>query len=129
MEQPCSISTETVYTSTVSASGTGLSTQQAKTLTESCTATAADSHPIVIYTSTGSGHQSIMTGIADTQQAPVHSAMPQPGKLTEATGKVPELQSGRVDAKKFRPRYYDIDSLEIGTWRVCIPNFFNSCCF
>ena len=96
--------------------------QQAKTHTESYSATAADCH--CIYTSTGSGNESTITGTADTQQAPVCSAMPQPGKLTEATYTVPELQSGKVDAKKFRPRHYDIDSLEIGTWRVSMANLF-----
>ena len=96
--------------------------KQVKTHTESYTATAADSQ--CMYTSTGSGNQYTETGFADTQlqQAPVPCALLQPGKPTEATDLVPELQSGRVDAKKFRPRHYDIDSLEIGTWRVSLPN-------
>ena len=31
---------------------------------------------------------------------------------------VPEFQTGRVNAKQFPPRYYDINSLKIGTWKV-----------
>lgn len=122
IEQPCFTTTETAYTTTVSALGTDSSMKQAKTHTESYLATAVDAH--CIHTSTGSGNQSTITGLADTQQAPVSSALPQCGKLAVAADIVPELQSGRVDAKKFCPRYYDIDSLEIGTWRVSMPNLF-----
>ena len=78
-----------------------------------------------ICTSTRSENQSTINGIAETS-TPVDSAMPQAGKLAEATEILPELQSGRVDAKKFRPRHYDIDSLEIGTWRVSMPNLFKN---
>lgn len=119
IEQPCFTNTETACTTTVSVLSTNSSAKQAKTHTESYTMTAADSH----CTSTGSENHSTITGIAETP-APVRSSMPQAGKLAEATEIVPDLQSGRVDAKKFRPRHYDIDSLEIGTWRVSMPNLF-----
>lgn len=35
---------------------------------------------------------------------------------TEVTA-IPDFQTGRVDAKKFPPRYYELSSLEIGTWK------------
>lgn len=31
---------------------------------------------------------------------------------------VPDFQTGRVNAKQFPPRYYDINSLKIGSWKV-----------
>lgn len=88
---------------------------------ECYTASAAGSQ--CIDRSTGSGNQSTKTGVAETQlqQAPVPSVILQSEKVTEAIDIVPELQSGRVDAKKFRPRHYYINSLEIGTWRVSMP--------
>lgn len=129
-EQPCFTTTETAFSTTVSNQGTDSSTKQAKMDTESYSATAADSQ--CIYTSNGSGNQTTRASAADThpQQAPVPSATPQPGKLTGATDIIPEFQSGKVDAKKFRPHHYNIDSLEIGTWRVstCMPNLLKKHC-
>ena len=95
--------------------------KQVTTHPECYTASAAGSQ--CIDRSTGSGNQSTKTGVAETQlqKAPVPSVMLQSEKVTEAIDVVPELQSGRVDAKKFRPRHYDINSLEIGTWRVSMP--------
>ena len=45
---------------------------------------------------------------------------------TEVTA-IPDFQTGRVDAKKFPPRYYELSSLEIGTWKVsCLISHQNS---
>lgn len=44
---------------------------------------------------------------------------------TESTA-IPDFQTGRVDAKKFPPRYYELSSLEIGTWKVsCFISYQN----
>ena len=98
------------------------SQQQAQVNTESHTATTPDSQ--CIYTNTGN-QASSTPSIAETHpiQAPVPGVhvTSQPEKMTESTKLIPEFQSGKVDAKKFRPRYYDINSLEIGTWRVSLP--------
>lgn len=97
------------------------SQQQALANTESCTATVPDSQCIT----TSTENQATRPSIAGTpsKQGPVASVTSQPEQLTENTTLpvIPEFQSGKVDAKKFRPRYYDINSLEIGTWRVSLP--------
>ena len=125
--QPCSTNTEVTTTSTatpLNSNSTPGSTQnlnsaslkQAHMHTESCATTNSQ----CVYTSTGSGNQATTISITETQPelVPVPGAKPQPKQLTENTSVIPEFQSGKVDAKLFRPRYYDINSLEIGAWKV-----------
>lgn len=77
-----------------------------------------DSHHICASTSSGNQATTTSTSITGThpKQTSVASSTPHP----EHVIKVPEFQQGRVDAKKFPPRHYDINSLEIGTWKVSL---------
>lgn len=123
--QPCSTNTKTASSTAtlLNSSSTPGSMQnlnssltQARMQAESCTATNSQ----CVYTSTGSGNQTITISTTETQPqlVPVPGAKPPPKEVTENTSIIPEFQSGKVDAKLFRPRYYDINSLEIGTWKV-----------
>ena len=46
------------------------------------------------------------------------TASPSQLDLSAGDRPVPDFQPGKVKAKQFPPRYYDINSLEIGTWKV-----------
>lgn len=73
--------------------------------------------------SIGSENYFIIIGIVEILVL-VCSLMLQVGKLVEVIEIVLDFQLGRVDVKKFRFRYYDIDFLEIGIWRVSMFNLF-----
>ena len=72
---------------------------------------------------TRSGHLGLpsstttLTGVS--KKTPVTTETGSQHGLSEVT-RVLNFPSGRVDAKKFPPRYFDITSLEIGTWKVII---------
>lgn len=75
-----------------------------------------------LYTSTDNGAQTTTTSITHKhpKQALVSgdSTQAKPSLTGSTALVVPQFQLGRVDAKKFPPRHYDIFFLEIGTWKV-----------
>ena len=95
-----------------------------------CTVTSTDSQPRNVHNALdlslnikytiNSGNPELSNSRASI--SPVNEKVPDTktaSELHQVEGThVPDFQPGRVNAKKFRPRYYDLSSLEIGTWKV-----------
>lgn len=99
-------------------------TPQSVICTQCSTATLPVSQPRIVHNAMVTSPRSVATdsgnpGLSsNTVSVTVVNEKVPTSQNTSQLSRVPNFQPGRVDAKKFPPRYYDMSSLEIGTWKV-----------